>query len=176
MQNEYLELWNTCVSFHGHGCGGLAVGFRASLYALELLEAERSVDEEIVCIAEGDACGVDAIQVLLGCTVGKGNLIFDMQGKNAFSFYNRENGKSVRLVLRRTPDKDRDQRLDWLMNGDYHEMFDVKPAPENVPEKSKIFKTYLCETCREGVSENYVRVKEGKMVCSRCAHTYTRGL
>jgi formylmethanofuran dehydrogenase subunit E len=143
---------------------------------LELLEAERSVDEEIVCVAEGDACGVDAIQVLLGCTVGKGNLIFDMQGKNAFSFYSRKNGKSVRLVLRRTPDKDRDQRLEWLMNGDYHEMFDVKPAPESVPETSRIFKTYLCEACQEGVSENYVRVKDGKMVCSRCAHSYTRGL
>ena len=69
MQKEYLELWKGCVEFHGHECGGLAVGFRAALYAKELLGEERSEDEELVCIAETDACGVDAILVILGCTV-----------------------------------------------------------------------------------------------------------
>lgn len=176
MQDKYLELWNKCVAFHGHSCGGLAVGFQASLYALELLEAERSIDEELVCIAESDMCGVDAIQVVLGCTVGKGNLLFDMQGKNAFSFYNRKNGKCVRLVLRRTPEKTKEERLSWLMDGDYHEMFDRKDAPEKEPEKAKIFKTYVCESCGEGVAENYVRIQDGKTICSRCAHTYSRGL
>ena len=40
MQKEYLELWKGCVEFHGHECGGLAVGFRAALYAKELLGEE----------------------------------------------------------------------------------------------------------------------------------------
>ena len=31
MQKELKSLWDTCVTFHGHGCGGLAVGFRAVL-------------------------------------------------------------------------------------------------------------------------------------------------
>ena len=86
MQKELESLWQQCVAFHGHGCGGLAVGFRAVLYAWELFESDStSEDEEIVCIAETDACGVDAIQALLSCTVGKGNLIFNLQGKNALS-------------------------------------------------------------------------------------------
>lgn len=80
-----------------------------------------------------DACGVDAIQALLSCTVGKGNLIFNLQGKNAFSFYRRSDGKSFRLVLRPTPEKTKEERLAWLMDGDYHEMFDVKEAPAPVP-------------------------------------------
>ena len=81
MQKELESLWQQCVAFHGHGCGGLAVGFRAVLYAWELFESDStSEDEEIVCIAETDACGVDAIQALLSCTVGKGNLIFNLQG------------------------------------------------------------------------------------------------
>ena len=58
----------------------------------------------MVCISENDACGVDAIQVLLGCSVGKGNLLFHMRGKQAFSFYNRKTGKSVRLVLKEKPE------------------------------------------------------------------------
>lgn len=69
------ELWYECVKFHGHECPGLAIGFRAALIAKEKMEVSFSQDEEIVCITENDACGVDAIQVITGCTLGKGNLI-----------------------------------------------------------------------------------------------------
>ncbi len=68
---------------------------------MELLETEgSSKDEEIVCVAENDSCSVDAIQSLLGCSAGKGNLIFRMRGKQAFSFFNRQTGKSFRIVLK----------------------------------------------------------------------------
>ena len=87
-------LWDKCVAFHGHACGGLTIGFQAARYAMELLELDFSADEDVVCIAENDACGVDAIQVLLGCSVGKGNLLFHLRGKQAFSFYNRKTGKA----------------------------------------------------------------------------------
>ena len=59
--------WETCVQFHGHACGGLTIGYKAACYAAELLELSFSGDEQVVCIAENDACGVDAIQALLGC-------------------------------------------------------------------------------------------------------------
>ena len=96
-------LWEKCVAFHGHECGGLAIGFRAALYAAELLELTFSQDEETVCVSENDACGVDAVQVILGCSVGKGNLLFHVTGKQAWSFYERSSGKSVRLVLKPKP-------------------------------------------------------------------------
>jgi formylmethanofuran dehydrogenase subunit E len=96
------EMWERAVRFHGHICPGLMIGFSASLYAMELLDLEFSEDEEVVCIVENDSCSVDAIQAVLGCTVGKGNLLFHMRGKQAFSFYNRNTGKSVRLV-QKTP-------------------------------------------------------------------------
>ncbi|MDD7389468.1 MAG: FmdE family protein, partial [Lachnospiraceae bacterium] len=32
------ELWEKCAAFHGHVCGGLMIGYKASLYAMELLE------------------------------------------------------------------------------------------------------------------------------------------
>ena len=32
------ELWDKCVAFHGHECGGLTIGFKASLYAMKLLK------------------------------------------------------------------------------------------------------------------------------------------
>ena len=95
-------LWEKAVAFHGHECGGLTIGYQAALYAMELLNLTFSADEQTVCIAENDACGVDAIQVLLGCSIGRGNLLFHMTGKQAFSFYNRKTGESVRLVLKKS--------------------------------------------------------------------------
>ena len=85
MINE-KELWEKCAAFHGHVCGGLTIGYKAALYAIKLLDLTFSEDEETVCICENDACGVDAIQVILGCTAGKGNLLFHMTGKQAFRF------------------------------------------------------------------------------------------
>ena len=95
--------WEKCVEFHGHSCGGLRIGYRAAEYAMELLNIGFSDNEQVVCISENDACGVDAIQVMLGCSIGKGNLLFHMTGKQAFSFYNRETGQSVRLLLKPKP-------------------------------------------------------------------------
>ena len=46
--------WNDCVAFHGHSCGGLTIGWKAALYAIELLELKFSDDEEVCCICEND--------------------------------------------------------------------------------------------------------------------------
>ena len=41
MTNEN-ELWEKAAAFHGHVCGGLAIGFQASLYAAKLLKLDFS--------------------------------------------------------------------------------------------------------------------------------------
>ena len=68
-------LWKKCAEFHGHVCGGLAIGFKAALYATDLLGLNFSGDEEVVCVTETDACGVDAIQVILVAIVVKGKAL-----------------------------------------------------------------------------------------------------
>lgn len=103
-------------------------------------------------------------------------LDFNLQGKNAFSFYRRSDGKSFRLVLRPTPEKTKDERLAWLMDGDFHEMFDVKEAPEPVPEEARIFKTVTCFVCGERFAESFAHLQNGEIVCSACYRPYTRGL
>jgi formylmethanofuran dehydrogenase subunit E len=75
------ELWRKCVEFHGHECPGLAIGFKACEAAQEQLQLQFSQDEEVVCVTENDACGVDAVQVITGCSIGKGNLIYRGTGK-----------------------------------------------------------------------------------------------
>ena len=85
--------WEKAVAFHGHRCPGLAIGVRAALVLQQLWQIRRAEDEDLVCITENDACGVDGIQALLGCTMGKGNLLYHGTGKMAFSFYDRKNGR-----------------------------------------------------------------------------------
>ena len=168
-------LWEKCVAFHGHECGGLAIGFKASLFAAELLGLSFSQDEETVCISENDACGVDAVQVILGCSVGKGNLLFHMTGKQAFSFYRRQTGQSVRLVLRPKPaDMPKGKSMDYYLTTPAAELFDVKPTKIALPEEAVIFQSVVCERCGETAASNWIRLQDGKKVCIDCYRTYDR--
>ncbi len=134
-----------------------------------------SSDEEIVCISENDTCGVDAIQVILGCSVGKGNLLFHMRGKQAFSFYNRKNGKSVRLVLKPRPEgMTRAESFAYYQSLEPEEMFDVKDTTIALPEKAKIFRSAICSRCGETASENMMRICNGEIVCLDCYENYDR--
>jgi len=167
--------WDRCVAFHGHECGGLTIGYKAALLAVELLGLTYSRDEDVVCISENDACGVDAIQVLLGCTVGKGNLLFHIRGKQAFSFYERNSGKSVRLVLRPTPEEmTREESYKYYQDSAPADLFDVKEAKITLPEQARIFKSRICTCCGEKTGENWIRLQEGQPLCLDCATAYDR--
>jgi len=169
------ELWQKCAAFHGHVCGGLTIGYKAALYAIELLGITFSEDEDVVCVSENDACGVDAIQVILGCSIGKGNLLFHMTGKQAFSFYDRKNGKSVRLVLRKKPEgMTREQSFDYYQSLEPREMFDVKDTRIALPEPARIFESYECECCGETTGANWIRIQGGKKLCIDCVTEYDR--
>ena len=90
-----IKSFQDAIAFHGHACPGLALGYRAAQYAMDALRAGRSDDEELVCIVENDACGVDAIQVVAGCSVGKGNLVLHDLGKHAYTFIDRRYNRAV---------------------------------------------------------------------------------
>lgn len=169
-------LWNKCVEFHGHECGGLMIGFKTALYAKKLLHTGCSEDEEIVCISENDACGVDAVQVILGCSAGKGNLLFKMRGKQAFSFYNRRSGESIRLVLKETDKMSREEKYEYLKSQPPEALFWVKDVAQPLPEKARIFKSCKCENCGEMTSENMLRLQNGKKLCLDCYTPFSRFL
>lgn len=169
------ELWEKCVAFHGHECGGLTIGYKAALYAIELLQLTFSQDEQVVCICENDACGVDAIQVLLGCSIGKGNLLFHMTGKQAFSFYNRSSGNSIRLILKKKPDgMTRKESFSFYQSLEPKEMFDIMDTKITLPESARLFDSYVCECCGETTGSNWIRLQGEKKVCIDCFQKYDR--
>ena len=169
------ELWDKAAAFHGHVCPGLTIGYRAALYAIDLLDLTFSDDEQVVCITENDACGVDAIQVILGCSVGKGNLLFHMTGKQAFSFYNRKTGKSVRLVLNKPIEEmTREQSFNYYHECKQEDMFTVKETKITLPEQARLFDSYVCECCGETAGANWIRLAQGKKLCIDCYSKYDR--
>lgn len=170
------ELWERCVQFHGHECPGLAIGFRACEIAKEILNIKFSKDEEIVCVTENDACGVDAVQVITGCTMGKGNLIFKNRGKMAFSFFDRKSNNSIRVVLRNFDfDGNRSEKQNYILKGPADEVFEIKKPDFIVPVHARLFKSVICEKCGESTAENKIRIENGKKVCLDCFDDYSRG-
>ena len=168
--------WERCVEFHGHECGGLSIGYRAAEYAMKLLHVCFSDNEQVVCIAENDACGVDAIQALLGCSIGKGNLLFHMTGKQAFSFYNRATGQSVRLVLKPKPQgMTREASFRYYHESSLEDLFWVKETKLSLPTAAKIFDSYDCDCCGEKTGANWLRLgPDGKKLFLDCYETYNR--
>ncbi|MBF0363656.1 MAG: TraR/DksA C4-type zinc finger protein [Oligoflexia bacterium] len=164
------QLIEDVIKFHGHKCPGVAIGIRAAEIALRDIGAH-SIDEEVVLITETDMCGVDAIQVLTGCTFGKGNLRFLDYGKVAFSFYNRTTGKSLRMKINPSFTFNRENKEEGyqtILNCKLEDLFLVEHANALTPKKARIVESFLCEKCSEKTMETKARLLEGKKYCIPC--------
>ena len=163
------------VEFHGHICPGLAIGIRA-VQAVQQHEKLGGIPYgKLVCVTENDACGVDAIQCLLGCSVGKGNLIFRPRGKQAYSFFDRESGNAMRLCLKAGKGElSREEWLEMLLHMPLEDVF-LRSVPEyGVPEQPRLFESIACEICGECAAEPHIRREGGKNVCLDCQRDYPR--
>ena len=198
-----LTPWEKCVEFHGHTCPGLVKGFKVAVIALRELGVARAQDEELVAIVENDACGVDAIQVLTGCTMGKGNLIYRDYGKQVYTIGNRKTGEAVRIAVKPgtvTKDQGYKDLQEKQQNGEatekdnarFYQMLMqycqkildlseeefcvVERITTEFPQRARLFNTVICQECGEGAMEPRIRLIEGKTVCLVCAgKEYTRG-
>lgn len=162
------------VRFHGHSCPGLAIGYRMTLAALDQLKTLRAEDEELVAIVENDACGVDALQCLAGCTFGKGNLRFRDYGKHVYTLYSRSSGSGVRVLFhgRDVPEdvrQDKARLASFILAAPLESIITVSAAAQLPPEPATIRQSLLCTSCGEPVMDSRTRVIEGRTVCLPCA-------
>ncbi len=176
MNSEEKLLWQQAIDFHGHSCPGLAIGFRMVLEAKALLGIEKhSADEEIVCVTENNACGVDAVQALLSCTFGKGNLIYRARGKMAMSFYCRNSGKSCRFILNPLPEHTKEiskaDKMNYILSEPFSALFTQSQPHFVLPEKASLYQSQCCSRCGELTAEPMLHYKEGKPICIECDNT-----
>lgn len=182
------------IDFHGHNCPGLAIGIRVAELCLK--EFGHNSQTPIVGVCETDMCGVDAIQFLTGCSVGKGNLLFKDYGKNAFTFFRRSDGKGFRALL--NPDflGNNGTRMFELMakknsgNADQNEieecetiratneqkylqaeldqMFIISKPQMIMPRPAKVLHSLTCEHCKERIMESRSRRFDDNYLCISC--------
>lgn len=188
------ELIQKTIDFHGHSCPGLAIGIRAAEVALR--EVGRSSNEEVVAVVENDNCAVDAIQFLLSCTYGKGNLVHLDYGKLAFNFYRCSDGKAIRVIgrpdifghqddefmrlrkkmmKRSLTEEEKEQlkrataaRTRHIMEADLNELFEITPAQGPIPQKSQILEGLICDACGEQTMESRTQRFLGQTLCIPC--------
>ncbi len=161
------------VGFHGHVCPGLAIGYRMALAGLAALKEIRAKDEELVAIVENDACGVDALQFLTGCTFGKGNLIFHDYGKSVYTLYSRRTGIGVRIAWNElsVPEGvggDRDARVRWILGAHEEEIVSVRAVTIDEPAKARIHESVRCDDCGERVMATRVKKSGERRLCIPC--------
>ncbi len=192
LPNDFQE----CVHFHGHLCPGLAIGYGAVKAAQQALGLTAAEDEEVVAVVENDSCAVDAVQVLLGCTFGKGNLIFRDWGKQVFTFFDRSSGGAVRVSLRPKPLKGSEERRElrsriasgeasqsekqrWedfkklavldLITADADTYYEVRRVDAEPPPEASIVETRPCAVCGEATVVTKMVDDRGSLVCQGCA-------
>lgn len=189
-----MKTFEDVVVFHGHACPGLALGYRVSLHALKML-GDRASDEELTATVENSTCAVDAVQVLTGCTFGKGNLIFRDYGKHVYTFMRRPSGEGIRISVDwRSPEETDKEKSLWerymkgdrsvevlnmvhdgkakkieiIMNAKDDELFTVTKSGMALPEEARIYPSVRCAGCNEKVMEPRARLRDGKIVCIPC--------
>ena len=186
-----------CVEFHGHLCPGLIYGYMVAKAAIDLLKLNRSRDEEVVAISENDSCAVDALQILLGTSIGKGNLILKDYGKNVYSILNRQNKKAYRFSRKKhyqyqgrskdeffqldaaissgtasEKDKRRHKMLksNDLLQRPFDDIFSTEKVDCVMPPYAPLARSEACATCGEmTMLTKMVEAENGKYICIPCA-------
>lgn len=181
--------------FHGHMCPGVAIGILAACVALA--EFGRSSDlNEIVAITETNMCAVDGIQYLMGCTVGRGNLIQHDHGKNAYSFVRTSDGASLRLTVkqeawRRSPEHeallaktkegiatDDETRRYWDLQRDVSarildqepgNIFNYSREQVSVSRPSRDMHYLVCDSCKEMTNVSRLKKFGNEKLCEPCS-------
>ncbi|MFN2343103.1 MAG: FmdE family protein [Desulfonatronovibrio sp.] len=192
--NLTQEQISKTIDFHGHECPGLWIGLRAA--ELCLTELGHNDQNPLTTVVETDMCGVDAIQVLTGCTFGKGNLIHKDLGKVAFSFYRKSDGKALRAVFQRSSmgeegeemraltkkifsgqatdeEKTRAKELKEkakknIFEAPLSELFIINNIETPSPRPAKILDSLECQECKESTMESRTRRFDGQVYCIPC--------
>jgi formylmethanofuran dehydrogenase subunit E len=187
------------LKLHGHKCPAMPLGLRAGAAAMNKLGIGRTGDKEWVALVElGEhhfaTCFADGVQMITGCTFGKGNIRKLDYGKWGLTLIDKKRGKAVRVVPRaqaiqanqqtdffqkyrmkgvpptQVPPEIVEPLVENVMNAPEDKLLDVGEVFDYAyQEPAASFRSFVCEECGEMVVEGYGRFKQGKKVCIPCA-------
>ncbi|SHF26514.1 formylmethanofuran dehydrogenase subunit E [Desulfofundulus australicus DSM 11792] len=187
--------WEKVVSFHGHSCCLLAIGYRATKVALEKLNAHLP-GYNLVTVVENRTCAADAVQVVSGCTFGKRNFIYKDNGKYVFTFACMGERQALRVSLRAgvlskegddfvalmekvangvATEGEREEfyrrqepLMKYILEGPVEEIFEMQVVnlEKSLPELC--LQMITCSRCGEEMMKDHAFFQNGRPVCKDC--------
>ena len=183
---------------HGHACPAMPLGLRAGAAAMNALGVERAKDGQLLALLElGEGhcahCFADGIQMVTGCTFGKGNIKQLGYGKFGLTLVDKATGRAVRVVPRAEAQMGTKKTPFFT---DYREkgipasevppeivnplIDQVMAAPDDkilklgdifsytLKKPIESFASFVCERCGDMVIECYGRVSGSQKICIPC--------
>lgn len=195
---EFLEAGQ---KFHGHKCPAMPLGMRVGAAAMNKLGVERAKDGQLIALIEiGEnhfaTCFADGVQMITGCTFGKGNIKKLNYGKWGLTLIDKKSGKAVRVTPKgetianskkskfftdyrskgipasQTPAEVVEPLIERIMNADAEQILNIGDVfDDEWHDHPHTFDSFICEECGEMVVEAYGRIKGDKKVCIPCSHS-----
>jgi len=184
--------------FHGHKCPAMPSGLRVGAAAMNKLGVGRATDGQLIAIVEiGDdhcaTCFADGVQMITGCTFGKGNIKKVHYGKWGVTLIEKATGRAVRvsptadamlgnkkteffteyrmkgIPASKVPDNIVDPLVEKVMNAPDDFFLKIGEIFHyDLPEHIDSFAGFVCDICGEMVVEGYGRPLGDKKVCQPC--------
>lgn len=197
---EWLEIGQR---FHGHKCPAMPMGLRVGAAAMNALDVERAPDGQLLALLEiGEnhcaTCFADGVQVITGCTFGKGNIKKLEYGKWAVTLVDRASGRAVRANARaeamannkkttffseyrekgipasKVPDDVVEPLVVNVINAPQDNLVSVSEIFHyTIDDYPHSFASFVCDECGEMTAEPYGRIAHDKHVCLTCREKIT---
>ena len=197
------EYFQTGIALHGHKCPAMPMGLRVGAAAMNTLGVERAKDGQLLALIEIGinhcaTCFADGVQVITGCTVGKGNIKRLNYGKWALTLIDKKTSRAVRVAVRaemmaankqtdffqkyrmkripasQVPPEVAEPLVERVLNAPQEQLVSIGEVFEyKLEEVSHSFESFICPLCGEMVAEPYGRLLGDKKICIPCRHQAT---
>lgn len=115
--SDYEILIKRAQELHGEICPGVIMGTRMSIAAMKKLNMDPlKPNDNIMVTIETDRCAPDAIQAIIGCSVGRRTLKCLDYGKFVATFTDMETGRRIRVSARDDKDDSISGLWTWFEN------------------------------------------------------------
>jgi len=190
------------VDFHGHICPELAIGGKFCEFVQARLANGTLASSGLSIISENTTSALDAIQVLLGVTVGNQRLLFMDYGKHNYTLLSRHSGRGWKLRLKAQYYGDEeifhgleckinenkalieevvhfqqliDARVRQILELAPEDLFSIEEVDADTLPRESVSLYHTCSICGEQVLANRSIESRDKIYCMPCFQKETPG-
>lgn len=186
------------LALHGHKCPAMPMGLRVGAAAMNALGVQRSPDGQLLALVElGEehcaTCFADGVQMVTGCTFGKGNIKKLNYGKWGVTLVEAASGRAVRATptagamlankqseffkgyrekgvpASKIPASVVEPLVEKVLAAPQDQLISVGDVfHQEVKRHPDSFDGLVCDACGEMVVEGYARVLGERRVCIPC--------